>query len=221
MSWISTTLQSTLGKKLIMGVTGLFLVSFLLVHCGINACIFVNDGGVTFNAAADFMSNNFFIRTAEIGLFIGLLAHIVDGLLLWAQNKKSRPVAYAQVSSTNSTWYSRSMGLLGTILLLFLVLHLKHFWVVSRFTDHIEQGETLFAEMKEVFESPIIVLIYVLGCLSLAYHLLHGFQSAFQTLGFNHPKYAGFIKAVGAGFAIIVPLVFAAMPVAMHFGWIA
>lgn len=111
------------------------------------------------------------------------------------------------------------MGLLGTLLLIFLVIHLRHFWVVSRFTDEITSGkETLFGEMKEVFENPVPVVIYVLGCISLAYHLLHGFQSSFQSLGWNHPKYTPFIKSVGTGFAIIIPLIFAAMPIAMYLG---
>jgi len=106
-------------------------------------------------------------------------------------------------------------------LLIFLVLHLKHFWVVSRFTDHITSGEeTLFNEMKETFEQLWVVVVYVVGCLSLAYHLMHGVQSSFQSLGWNHPKYTPFVKAFGFGFAIIVPLVFAAMPIAMYLGLI-
>ncbi len=221
MSWITNTLSSSLGKKLLMGLTGLFLISFLIVHCGINACIFVNDGGETFNSAAEFMATNFFIRTAEIGLFAGLILHAIDGLLLWAQNSKKRPVAYAQISGETSSWYSRSMGLLGTLLLIFLILHLRHFWYVSRLTDEITSGqETLFGEMKEVFANLWVVIVYVLGCISLAYHLLHGFQSAFQTLGWNHPKYTPFIKVLGTGFSIIIPFVFAMMPISMYLGWI-
>ncbi len=221
MSWITTTLTSSIGKKLLMGLTGLFLISFLLIHCSINACIFVNDGGETFNAAAEFMAKNLFIRTAEIGLFVGLLLHIFDGLRLWYENNQKRPVKYAMVSPETSTWYSRSMGLLGTILLIFLIIHLRHFWVVSRFTDEITGGHsTLFDEMKEVFNNLWVVIVYVLGTISLSYHLLHGFQSAFQTLGWNHPKYTPAVKAIGAGFAIIVPLVFALMPIAMYMQWI-
>ncbi|MES2795924.1 MAG: succinate dehydrogenase cytochrome b subunit [Bacteroidota bacterium] len=221
MSWLKTTLSSSLGKKLIMGLTGLFLISFLLVHCGINACIFVNDGGETFNHAAEFMANNVFIRTAEIVLFLGLILHAADGLMLWAENNKKRPVAYAMVSSETSTWYSRSMGLLGTLLLIFLILHLRHFWYVSRLTDEITSGrDTLFGEMKEIFQHLWIVIVYVLGCISLAYHLLHGFQSAFQTIGLNHPKYMPFINKLGIGFSIIVPLIFASMPISMYLGWI-
>jgi succinate dehydrogenase / fumarate reductase, cytochrome b subunit len=221
MSWFTKLLSSSLGKKLIMGLTGLFLISFLLVHCGINATIFFNDGGHTFNEAAEFMAHNIFIRTMEIGLFLGLILHAVDGLLLWKENNSKRPVAYASVSSETSTWYSRSMGLLGTLLLIFLILHLKHFWYVSRLTDEITSGEdTLFGEMKEVFQYLWVVILYVIGCISLAYHLLHGFQSAFQTLGLNHPKYMPLIKSIGFGFSILIPLIFALMPVSMYLGWI-
>ena len=220
MSWVTKTLTSSLGRKLIMAVTGLSLIAFLLVHCGINACIFLNDGGHTFNEAAEFMSHNFFIRVAEVGLMAGFIIHIADGLILWKSNAEKRPVKYAIVKGeANSTWYSRSMGLLGSLLLIFLVIHLRHFWVVSRFTDEITSGQhTLFGEMQEVFANPFPVVLYVLGCISLAYHLLHGFQSAFQTMGWNHPKYTPFIKSLGAGFSILIPLVFAAMPIAMYFG---
>jgi len=219
MSWINKLFSSSIGQKLIMGLTGLFLISFLLVHCGINALIFLNDGGHAFEKGAEFMGTNPLIRTMEIVLFIGLLLHIVKGLMLWSQNNKARPVGYAmQNGKANSTWYSRSMGLLGTLLLMFLIIHLKHFWVVSRFTDEITSGrETLYNEMKEVFEYGWVVVVYVLAMGSLAYHLLHGFQSAFQTLGLNHTKYNPIIKTVGAAFAIIIPIVFALMPIAMHF----
>ena len=222
MSWVTKTLSSSLGRKLIMAVTGISLILFLLVHCGINSMIFFNDGGETFNAAAEFMSGNWVIRTAEVGLMAGFIIHIGDGLMLWKSNSEKRPVKYAIVKGeANSTWYSRSMGILGSLVLIFLIIHLRHFWITSRFTDEITGGHTtLFAEMKLVFANPIIVILYVAGCLSLSYHLMHGFQSSFQTLGVNHPKYTPFIKALGYGFAIIVPLIFAAMPISMYFGWI-
>lgn len=215
-------LQSSLGKKLIMGLTGLFLISFLVVHAFINSLIFFNDGGVLFNEGSEFMAHNPVIRVIEIVLFIGIILHIVQALILTLQNNKARPVKYAvNNGKANSKWYSRSMGLLGTLLLIFLIIHLKHFWVVSRFTDEITSGEeTMYGEMKEVFENPLIVITYVLGVISLGYHLLHGFQSAFQTLGLNHPKYTPVIKAIGFWFSIIISIAFAAMPIAMYMGWV-
>lgn len=209
----------SIGKKFIMGLTGIFLILFLIVHCGINSLIFLNDGGETFNAAAEFMAHNWLIRFLEIGLFLGFILHIIQSLILTIENKKARKIGYAvSNANANSKWYSRSMGLLGTLILIFLIIHLKHFWVVSRFTDHISSGqETLYDEMKEVFENPIVVLIYVLAQISLSYHLMHGFQSAFQTLGLNHKKYTPIIKKIGIIYSILIPFIFALMPLAMYF----
>lgn len=218
----SKLFKTSIGKKLIMGLTGLFLISFLLVHVGINSLIFFNDGGHKFEEAAEFMGTNWLIRTMEVGLMLGLLLHIVDGLLLWSENNKARPVKYAYTNAAaNSKWYSRSMGLLGTLLLIFLILHLRHFWVVSRFTDAITSGQqTLYYEMQVVFKSLPVVIIYVLAMVSLSYHLMHGFASAFQSLGMNHKKYTPTIKTIGYAFSIIVPILFALMPIALHFGWV-
>ncbi|MDX2195260.1 MAG: succinate dehydrogenase cytochrome b subunit [Cytophagales bacterium] len=216
MNWFTATLTSSIGKKIIVGITGLFLCSFLIIHCLINSFIFINDGGKLFNSGAEFMGTNPLIRTMEIVLFIGLIIHIVQTLTMAYENSKARPVPYAVVKN-QSKWYSRSMALLGTLILIFLILHLKHFWVVSRFTDHITSGdETLFDEMKEVFDNPIVVIIYVLAQFSLGYHLLHGFQSAFQTLGLNHKKYTPLIQTTGLIFSIIIPFLFACMPIAMY-----
>jgi succinate dehydrogenase / fumarate reductase cytochrome b subunit len=222
MSAFSFLQKSSIGKKIVMGLTGLFLITFLVVHCGINSLIFVNDGGELFDEAAEFMATNILIRTMEIGLFVGLLLHIYQGLSLVYKNRKARPVAYAVADGkANSSWYSRSMGLLGTILLVFLIIHLRHFWVVSRLTDEITSGEsTLFEEMLEVFKHLWIVVLYTLGMVSLSYHLLHGFQSAFQTMGWNHRKYTPLIKTIGFWFSIIIPALFAAMPISMYMGWI-
>ena len=222
-------LRSSIGKKFIMGVTGLFLISFLVVHCFINMLIFFNDGGETFNKGAEFMGTNWLIRAMEYVLFAGLIIHMVQALVLTMENRKARPVGYEKMNgAANSTWYSRSMGLLGTLILMFLIIHLKHFWVLSRFTDHIAHNEyeklagqeTLFREMVEVFENPIVVLVYVLSMISLAYHLLHGFQSAFQTLGLNHRQYTPMIKKAGVVFSVVICMLFASMPLAMYFGYI-
>ncbi len=217
--------KSSIGKKLLMGLTGLFLITFLLVHASINAMIWFQDGGVTFNKWAHFMGSNLIIRTMEWGLFFGLILHVVDGLMLYAQNRAARPVKYAyNRAGDNSSWYSRSMALLGTLILLFLILHLAHFWVKTRITGiekyglDTENQENLFAVMQEVFRSGLVVAIYVAGCFSLFWHLLHGFKSAFQSLGLNHVKYNETIAVIGIAFSIIVPFVFAMMPISMHFG---
>jgi succinate dehydrogenase / fumarate reductase cytochrome b subunit len=221
MSKKSGFLSSSIGKKFIMGITGLFLISFLIVHVSLNSAIFLNDGGVTFNAGANFMSHNPVIRIVEIGLFAGLILHIVQALVLTLENKKARPVAYQVVNgSANSSWYSRSMGLLGSLLLLFLVVHLANFWLPTKVAVFSHTEHNTFNNMKEVFAEWYIVVIYLVGVIGLLYHLLHGFQSAFQSLGINHKKYTPIIKKAGIWFSIIVCALFAAMPITMHLGLI-
>jgi len=225
MASFGNAFSSSIGKKLIMGITGLFLISFLLVHCFLNSLIFVNDGGLTFNMGAHFMGTNWIIRSMEIVLFAGLLLHIVQGYRLWLENQSARPVKYAVYNgSANSKWYSRSMGLLGTLLLIFLVVHISKFWVASRFTgipsEDVNGNHNLFALMVETFQNPLLVALYVFSMGSLAYHLLHGFASAFQTLGWNHKKYTPVIKAIGVWYSIIISLLFASMPIAMYLGLI-
>ncbi len=198
--------------------------------------IFYNDGGQSFNHWAMFMGSNLFIRIAELGLFAFLLLHIIQGLMLWYQNYKARPVGYAvNKNQRNSKWYSRSMGLLGTLILMFLILHLYHFWLPSRFGgmagvqvleqttlgDYAEQeAHNLFMQMQVIFENPLIVIIYVLGVFSLFWHLLHGFQSAFQTFGLNNKKYTPIIKGIGVAYSVIICLLFALMPISIYMGWV-
>jgi len=228
---LTTIFKSSIGKKIVMGLTGLFLISFLLVHCGINAFIFLNDNGETFNKAAHFMGTNLFIRTAEIGLFLGLLIHIIQGLVLTYENNKKRPIKYAvNAGNQNSKWYSRSMGLLGTLLLIFLIIHMGDFWTHSRVPGlvgglpEVEYDgvvyHDLYAKMLEEFKEVFVVILYVISMFSLGFHLLHGFSSAFQSLGINHSKYNPMIKSVGFGFSIIIPLLFALMPLSIYFGLI-
>ena len=215
----SSLIKSSIGKKVLMGLTGFFLIFFLVVHASINGCIWFNDGGKTFLFYAHFMGTNFLVHIAEVGLFAGLILHIVDGLMLWKENRDARPVKYAyNVAPEKSKWYSRSMGILGTLILFFLIVHLRNFWGPNRF-NQITTGEelNLFERMQEHFSQLWLVLLYVGGCFSLFWHLLHGFKSAFQSLGINNVKYNGVIEVAGTAFAIIVPLVFALMPISFYF----
>lgn len=227
MKW-SEFFTSSIGKKLIMSLTGIFLILFLIVHVGINACIWANDGGVMFNEASHFMSTTVVIRILEIGLFAGLILHIVQGLVLEVQNRTRRKTGYAvKLGNRGSKWYSRSMGLLGTLLLFFLVIHLSNFWVPSRFSDlptvdiNGKEIANQYAEIVRIFQNPLVDLVYIIGCASLLYHLLHGFQSAFRTLGVPNGKYMLIIRGVGYAFAVIVSLAFAMMPVSVFLEWVS
>lgn len=203
-----------------MAATGLFLITFLIVHCYINAMVFYNDGGATFNTLAHFMGTNIIIRTIEIGLMAFLIAHTWMGLRLYFQNKARRKVGYAVNNrQQTSRWYSRSMALLGTLILLFLILHLSAFWAPNRGNQLLHGEEIdLFQRMADAFSNPLVVIIYVLGCISLAWHLLHGFWSSFQTFGLSTHRYKGMIRGIGNVFSIFIPLVFALMPIWFYAG---
>lgn len=222
MNW-TAFFTSSVGKKWTMALTGIFLILFLVVHVSLNACIWANDGGKMFTAAAHFMGGTVVPRILEIGLFLGLIIHIVQGLALEFQNRAKRNRGYSRsMGNKGSTWYSRSMGLLGTLILLFLVMHVIHFWIPNRSAQGWLLGEEidLYARMRDVFQNIWIVLLYVAGCFSLAWHLLHGFQSSFRTIGLSNKKYLALLKSTGIAFSIVVPLAFAMMPVSFYLGWI-
>lgn len=223
---------SSVGKKLVMGFTGIFLILFLIVHAGLNATIWANDGGLMFNKAGHFMGSNAVPRILEIGLFLGIFLHIYQGYLLTLENRSKRAVGYAVSYDKGSKWYSRSMAVLGTLILMFLIAHIYHFWTPSRLggigsikaLGEVEHNgvilHNLYAEMDIVFTNPYIVVLYVLACGSLGYHLAHGFQSAFKTIGVHNKRYHTMITSIGYGFAIFIPLLFALMPISFYFDWI-
>jgi len=232
MKW-SELFTSSVGKKLVMALTGLFLISFLVVHVGINSCIYATlfdqeDHGAMFNKAAHFMGSSYVIRILEIGLFVGFFIHIIQGLVLEFQNRSKRKTGYhIKMGSQGSKWYRKSMGLLGTIILIFLIIHWKQFWIPSRFTgvqDINVDGKpihNLFGLMVSTFSELWVVILYVVACGSLAFHLVHGFQSSFRTMGVHNKRYIVLLRNMGIGFSIIVPLLFALMPVSMYFQWVS
>lgn len=221
MTW-KQVFTSSVGKKLVMGFTGIFLILFLIVHAGLNACIWAGDNGEMFTKGAHFMGSNWVPRILELGLFAGLILHIVQGLMLELANRSKRSVGYAVSYSEGSKWYSRSMGLLGTLILLFLILHLYHFWLPNRANQGFLLGEeiNLFEKMRLEFSELWVVIVYVLGCISLGYHLAHGFQSAFRTIGVHNKRYNTMLISLGYAFSIIISLIFAMMPVSFYMGWV-
>ena len=229
MKWFEM-FTSSVGKKWVMALTGLFLITFLVVHAGVNACIWANDGGEMFNKAAHFMGSMIVIRIVEIGLFAGIFLHIIQGYVLESTNRSKRGKGYqVNLGNKGSKWYSRSMGLLGTILLLFFILHWYQFWIPSRFTGipgpemELPGGKhihNLFALMQFTFRELWVVIVYVVACFSLCWHLIHGFESAFRTVGVSNNRYLALIRTVAISYSVIISLAFAMMPVSMHMKWI-
>lgn len=167
----------------------------------------------------------------EIGLFAGLILHIVQGYMVELKNRSRRGRSYAKdLGNRGSKWYSRSMALLGTLILLFLIVHISAFWVPSRITHDLEpalyrngaiETHNLFLRMYEVFQNEWIVLLYIVGVGSLAFHLFHGFHSAFRTMGVHNKKYLSMLKGLGYGFTLIVSLLFILMPISMYLNWVS
>lgn len=220
MNKFAVLFTSSIGRKLVMSLTGLFLCSFLIVHCAINACLFLNDGGLTFNEAAHFMSSNILIRIVEIGLFAGIIIHTLQALVLSMQNRKARGANGYDINKANETskWHSRNMGILGSIVFFFLVVHLINFFIGLRFSESYSYGldvngnHNVYANIEAIFAQPGYAIFYVFCMIALGFHLQHGFTSGFQSLGVNHPYYTPLIKKIGYLFSVLIPATFAAMP---------
>lgn len=224
MKWFTQLFSSTLGYKVVMALTGLFLIMFLAVHLTGNLQLLKDDGGKSFNVYAEFMSTNPLIQTVSKGNFAFIIMHVIWAIILTRKNRAARgPEGYAVKSGKSSHWTSRNMGILGTIVLVFIVIHLKDFWYQMHYgpvptldyDGHMTRD--LSALVSDWFHQGWYVALYVLCMCGVGFHLWHGFASAFQTLGLNHLKYNGLIEFVGRAFAIIVPALFALIPVVMYF----
>jgi succinate dehydrogenase / fumarate reductase cytochrome b subunit len=256
MSEFKQTFNSSLGKKLIMALTGLFLCTFLIVHLGGNLLLFKNDGGFGFNVYANFLTHFPPIEVVAYFLYLCIIVHAIYALILTVKNRRARPVGYAAVNKSPASWSSKNMGLLGAILLFFLVVHMRDFWFRYKFTNEVAYKEyrtdlltnqttisdftpgsadfeptvttennveitrvkDLHAIVARSFSNIWYVLLYVVAMGAVSFHLLHGFQSAFRTLGWVHRKYTPVVEFIGTWlFAVIIPVGFAAMPVVYYF----
>ena len=221
MSWVSNFLTSSIGRKLIMSLTGIFLILFITVHLIGNLQLLIPDSGVTFNLYAKMMTSNPLIQTIAIGNYFFILLHAIQGILLWRKNSSARGSKYAvkKVNAKSTSGFASSnMGWLGMVILIFILIHLYQFWlqmkmdVVPYVSIEGEQVKNLYAIVTEAFSNPIYSIFYVICMIVLAFHLWHGFQSAFQTLGLNHKKYTPFIQGLGKAYSVVVPLGFAIIP---------
>ena len=222
MSWFSNFLTSSIGKKLVMSLTGLFLIVFLLVHLTGNLQLLLNDGGQQFNLYAKFMTTNPIIQFTSYGLYAFILIHAVQGILLWLKNRAAKGGGYA-VNNTKATntvaGFAKNMGWLGIIIFVFLLIHLYQFWLQMKLGalplvdyDGV-QVKNLYVPVMDAFTNIGFVIFYVLSMVVIAFHLWHGFQSSFQTLGLNHKKYTPFIQFLGKAYSVLIPLGFALIPI--------
>ena len=222
MSWFTKALSGSIGRKIIMALTGIFLILFLIEHLIGNLLLLKADGGLAFNEFAHFMKHNPLIQVGEVVLFLGFLFHIVDGIILVRKNRASRPVGYAVSNKSEVTsWTSKFMGPFGIIILVFLIVHLYDFFRFKYFAPVANVPGTDISDLASLvyikFQSIGYVAFYVVAMIVVAFHLFHGFQSAFQTLGINHVKYNGLIKGLGALYSVAVPLGMAIIPIVIYF----
>lgn len=226
MNWFTEAITGSIGRKVIVALTGLFLCLFLVVHLLGNLQLLANDGGKSFNLYAKFMSTNPLIQTISVANFVFILLHIIQSTILTIKNRQARPIRYAVVEN-RSSWASRNMGFLGSFVLLFIAGHLANFWWKMKFGEMPVIGidgvqvKDLYFVVNEAFQNIWIVLFYVLSMGFIGLHLSHGFQSAFQTLGLHHVKYTPVIQTVGTIFCIIVPLGYAVIPVWMYLRYLS
>lgn len=208
-------LASSIGKKAQMGISGLLLCGFLVAHLGGNLLLFLPDGGKAYNEYAHALhSQTVLLPVAEIGLVLLFAWHLVLALLTNKDNADARPVGYAlqrskQEQGPISQPASSVMMATGVVVLMFVLLHLADFKFKLR--NHVPDEEP-FTKAVRLLQDPITCVGYIIGTLVLGYHVLHGFQSAFQSLGLNHPKYTPLIKLASLAFAILVGLGFASLP---------
>lgn len=205
---LSNFYTSSIGRKLVMASTGLFLMAFLAVHLGLNATILVADGGALFDRTAQLLRHNWGLHLLEIMVFSGFAIHIWQGALLTHQNSAKRSTPYA-VSADVSFDPAKFMGILGAIILAFLLLHLYQFWLPNLLGNSTENLSEL---MRSTFSQSWVAAIYIGGCLAVAAHLWHGWRSAATTFGISD-KYLSLISTIGMTVAVSVPLGLAAITV--------
>jgi succinate dehydrogenase / fumarate reductase cytochrome b subunit len=206
-----------------MSLAGIFLLSFLLVHLGINLLVLL-DSKEPFNKASHFMGTNLVIKVMEIVLFGGFFLHMLYGIIVSIQNMLARPVRYKKTNHSQTSFFSKYMFHTAVILTIFLVLHLLDFYIKSKFFGEVgevvyngEQYHDLASLVIARFQIGWVVVVYVIALLGLGFHLHHGFQSAFQTLGLNHPVFTSVIKGFGMVYTILITLGFITIPIVVYF----
>ncbi|WP_068474043.1 succinate dehydrogenase cytochrome b subunit [Saccharicrinis aurantiacus] len=222
---MSNLLSSSIGRKLLMSLSGLFLITFLVVHLSINLLLLIPDGGEAFNVAANFMALPLIKFGLQPVLALGFIVHIAYGAILTAKNNKARGNnKYASGNNTKEVmWASKNMAVLGVTILAFLAVHMVDYWIPLQITHAVGSVTIGGVEMHDTyslvaanFQNPLKVVLYVIGSLGLAVHLTHGFWSAFQTLGASNTIWRKRWTVIGTVFAWVVSLGFCVIAIAMY-----
>ena len=220
---MSGIFTSSIGKKMFMSLAGIFLIVFLLVHLVVNLLVIIYKDPMVYNKAAHFMSSNILIKIFEIVLFGGFLLHIIYALILQVQNWIARPKRYLKANYSNTSFFSKFMIHTAVITLVFLVIHFMDFYIKAKFghaAEIIVDGVAFhdFAtEIEDKFKILPFVIFYIAAFVFLGFHLIHGFQSAFKTLGWDNRKYTPAIQVLAILYSTVVVAGFSIIPVIIYF----
>ena len=206
---------SSIVRKFIMALSGLFLIIFLITHLVINSLTLASSKDL-FNVAAHFMATNPIIYAMQYVLALGFIIHIGMGIKLTIQNKRARSQEYVyNKMSKNTDLSSRSMIVSGALVIVFLALHLRDYFYQMKFVG-LPEGTTDYDLVVNLFTNPYYTAVYVIAFIVLGIHLNHGFKSAFQSMGANHKKYNPLIKIVSTAYSIVIALGFSTIAI-FHF----
>ena len=220
---MSGIITSSLGKKLLMSLAGIFLLTFLLVHMGVNLLVVIFDDPMVYNKVAHIMSTNILIKIFEIILFGGFLLHIIYALILQIQNWVARPKRYNKANYSNTSFFSKFMIHTALITLTFLVIHFMDFYIKAKFghaAEVIVDGVTYHdfaSEILDKFKMLPFVIFYIAAFVFLGFHLVHGFQSAFKTLGMDHKKYTPVVQFLAIIYSTIIVAGYSFIPIYIYF----
>jgi succinate dehydrogenase / fumarate reductase cytochrome b subunit len=210
---------ASITRKITMALAGLFLVIFLIVHLVINLLMLLPDDGKLFLEAAHFMGSNIFIKIFEVVLFGAFILHAIFGVMVWVQNRMARPVRYHSAMKSETSLFSKWMIHTGVVILIFLVMHLAHFYFVKLGLTNPIPGELVPADKHDfytmsinLFTRPWYSAVYIVLLILLGFHLNHSVQSAFQSMGWNHPKYTPCIKTASSIYSLVIAVGFIIIP---------
>ncbi|MDR2627875.1 MAG: succinate dehydrogenase cytochrome b subunit [Dysgonamonadaceae bacterium] len=211
--------NSSIGRKLVMSISGIFLVLFLLFHCCMNLTLLFS--AEAYDTICTLLGANWYAIAGTLLLAAGFFVHIIYALVLTLQNRKARGAdKYASSNKTQTEWAAKNMFVLGLVIVGFLILHMYHFWYKMQLAEllhwegAVEEGSALVIEL---FSRPVYALIYILWLAALWFHLTHGVWSAFQSIGWNNKTWYPRTKYISNIVATLIMLGFAAVPVFFTF----
>ena len=220
---MSNITETSIGKKIIVSLSGMFLMVFLMVHLVVNLTLIIDDSGELFNKAAHFMATNPAIKIVEPILALGFIIHLFYTGYVTLLNYMARPARYKmRKTKETSGWASKNMFFLGSTVFIFLVIHIWNFFWKIKFSgdsllDHIvvdgEQMENTYNLVSTLFKTSIIYsVLYMVGSIALGFHLSHGFWSSFHTIGLNNDNWMSRLRIIAVIFAVIIAAGFISIP---------